>query len=532
MTDTHVDDDASAGLSTQPETDPAGDPAVGIGLIGWLRWAWRTLTSMRAALVLLFLLAVAAIPGSTFPQRGANPIDVRQYIADNPTWGPVLDRLHMFDVFASPWFVAIYLLLMVSLTGCVLPRAVAHWRAMRARPPAAPLRLARMPEYREFEVDVDPTTALTAAESVLRRGRWRTDAAAIGEPRGGWVAGEKGYLRETGNLLFHLSLLALLVAVGFGSLFGAKGQVIVREGSSFANTVTQYDTFSPGRLYSADQLVPFTMRLDDFYATYQETGMQRGSPREFGATVTVQASPGAAPQTSTIGVNEPLVVDGTKVFLVGHGYAPSFVIKDANGKVLLNDSVVFLPQDGNFTSNGVIKVPDATPQLGFTSVFLPTAEVDPVRGGFSSFPAATRPEVFMSVWRGNLGLDSGIPQSVYKLDTSKMERVGLKALTPGQTWTLPNGLGTLTFTGVHEYATFNVASDPGSGWALAAAAMAVVGLTLSLFIRRRRVWVRVKESAGGPTLVEVAGLARTEAPGLDTEVDSVVAGIRSALERT
>ena len=389
-----------------------------------------------------------------------------------------------------------------------------------------------MPEYREFEVAADPATTLSAAQSVLGRGRWRTDSSPVGEPRGGWIAAEKGYLRETGNLLFHVSLLGLLVAVGFGSLFGAKGQVIVREGTSFANTVTQYDTFTPGRFYSADQLVPFTLRLDDFSATYQETGMQRGSPREFGATVTVQASPGATPQTSTIGVNEPLVVDGTKVFLVGHGYAPSFVIKDAKGKVLLDDSVVYLPQDGNFTSNGVIKVPDATPQLGFTSVFLPTAEVDPVRGGFSSFPAATRPEVFMSVWRGDLGLNSGVPQSVYRLDTSKMERLGLKALTPGQTWTLPNGLGTVTFTGVHEYATFNVASDPGSGWALLAAAVAVVGLTLSLFIRRRRVWVRVKESADGSTLVEVAGLARTEAPGLDTEVDSVVAGIRSALERT
>ncbi len=524
-------DEASAGLTTQPESDVTSPNPAGIGATGWLRWAWRTLTSMRAALILLFLLAVAAIPGSTFPQRGTNTVEVSQYIARNPTWGPILDRLGMFDVFAAPWFAAIYLLLMVSLAGCVIPRARLHWRAMRAQPPAAPSRLSRLPEHRTLELDGSPADVLTAAETVLRARRWRVRREVAPSGESTWVAAETGYLRETGNLLFHLALLALLVAVAAGGMFGAKGQVIVREGSAFSNTLTQYDSFSPGRLFKADRLVPFTVHLDQFRATYQEDGMQRGAPRDFAADVVYSTGPGTAERKATIGVNEPLAIDGTKVFLVGHGYAPTFVIKDATGKVLLDDSVVFLPQDGNFTSDGVIKIPDATPQIGFTGVFLPTAERDPVRGGFSSFPAPLRPEVFLSVWRGDLGLDKGTPQSVYRLDTSSMERLGLKDLKPGQIWTLPDGLGTLTFTGVSEYATFNVASDPGSGWALAAAVLAIVGLSLSLFVRRRRLWVRVPDTSPDPKVeVEFGALGRSEAPGLDEELDSVVAAVRRAVE--
>jgi len=131
-------------LSTQPE--PPRLPSLTVG--GWLRWAWRQLTSMRTALLLLFLLALAAVPGSVFPQRGSSTGDVGQYLAQHPGIGPLLDRLGMFDVFGSPWFSAIYLLLFVSLVGCVVPRSVQHARALRARPPAAPRNLDRLPEHR------------------------------------------------------------------------------------------------------------------------------------------------------------------------------------------------------------------------------------------------------------------------------------------------------------------------------------------------------------------------------------------------
>ena len=490
-----------------------------LGFSGWLRWFWRQLTSMRIALLLLLLLALASIPGSILPQRGAAPLKVKEYLATHEVLGPILDRFGLFDVFAAPWFAAVYLLLFISLTGCVLPRSLQHIRTARARPPAAPRNLSRLPLHRSFETDhpEQPKSTISDAESYLKGNRWRVDV----DPDGHWVAAEKGHLREVGNLLFHIALLFLLVAVGVGNLFGFRGQVIVREGHGFSNQITQYDTFSAGRLVGASSLPPFSVHLDDFSATYETEGSQKGAPREFSATATVIDEPGGKPRTEEIQVNAPLVTNGTKVFLLGHGYAPHFVITDKRGQVVFDDSVVFLPQDGNFTSTGVIKAPDSIPQLGFQGVFTPTAPVDSSQGPQSIFPAANDPTVFLAAYKGDLGLDTGTPQSVYSLDTTNLSRVGIRALRPGESWVLPNGLGTLKFIGVIEFGSFVVARDPGKEAALVAMMAAIGGLVLSLFVRRRRMWVRVSASSNGRTLVEVAGLARAEAPGLGVEVDEL-----------
>jgi cytochrome c biogenesis protein len=515
--------DGAARMSTAPsDVDPQA--AVGIGVVGWLRWAWRTLTSMRTALVLLFLLALASVPGSLLPQRGTDPVKVTQYLSDDPVKGAVLDRLGLFDVFAAPWFAAIYLLLFVSLAGCVLPRAVAHTRILRARPPGAPRNLVRLPEHRYVETDAEPQVTLDAARDHLRRNRWRVDETAF-DGRTGTVSAEKGYARETGNLVFHVSLMALLVAVAVGSLVGFKGTVIVREGSSFADTRAQYDSFTPGRFHSDDAMPPFSFTLDTFTAAYQRGGQQNGAARDFAADLTVVRSPGTAPEKVRVEVNEPLVVDNVKVFLVGHGYAPTFTVTNAKGEVVFHDSVVFLPQDGYFTSTGVVKAPDTVPQLGLQGFFLPSAAVDDQIGPHSTFPAADDPAVVLSAWSGDLGLDVGAPQSVYRLDTSAMKQLGIKALRPGQTWTLPAGQGTVSFDGYRQWASFTVARDPGKELALAAEVLAMGGLALSLLVRRRRVWVRVSDSGSGATVVEVAGLTRSEHATVADEVDALAAAL-------
>jgi cytochrome c biogenesis protein len=501
-------------LSTQPQ--PVRPPA--LTPFELLRWAWRQLTSMRTALFLLFLLAVAAVPGGLVPQRGQNPVRVSEWIQQHPSLGPVFDRFSLFDVYASPWFAAVYLLLFISLAGCVLPRTRQHWKAMRARPPAAPRNLSRLPVARSLEADEDADVVLQQAQKVLRDKHFRVDIGS------GWVAAEKGYLRETGNLVFHAALIVLLAGVALGSLFGYTANKLVVEGDGFANTPTQFDALTSGRLFREHDLAPFSFTLKDFKATYEERDIaQRGAPRTFEADVVLRDQPGSAARPVTIQVNHPLVVGGTKVFLVGHGYAPRFTVRDGRRKVVFQDAVPFLPQDSNFTSTGVVKVPDAKPtQLGFQGIFLPTAVVDQQRGPISVFPAAKNPAVFLSAWKGDLGLDRGVPQSVYKLDVTDMKRIGIKALAPGDTYTLEDGSGSITLDGFEEYATFRVAADPGKGLAFAGAAAAIVGLMLSLGIRRRRIWVRATHGDGGRTVVEVAGLSRSEAGDLDGEVDEVV----------
>lgn len=501
---------------TQTMTDEKAAPLPPMGTGGFLRWAWRQLTSMRVALILLFLLAIASIPGSVLPQNGTDPVRVDDWIENNPTWGPVLERFGFFDVYAAPWFAAVYLLLFVSLIGCVLPRSLTHLRALRSVPPAAPRRLDRLAGFQSMTDSRAPDEVLEAASEGLRGRRWRV---ARGD---GWVAAEKGYLRETGNLLFHVALVALLISVAYGALFGWRGNVIVRQGTGFSDTLTQYDAWGGGRLVNPDNLPPFAFTLDEFLVEFERDSSQRGAPRLFEANVTVYPSPGAESEAQTIRVNEPLVVDGAKVFLVGHGYSPVLIVRDALGRVVNDQGVVFLPQDGNFTSTGVVKAPDARPALGIQGLFLPTAAVDEIRGPHSTFPAPDDPAVFLSAWTGDLGLDSGVPQSIYRLDTANMTQLGLESLRQGQTWDLPEGIGSVEFAGIERWASFQIAHDPGKEPALISAMLALGGLMLSLFVRRRRVWVRVSPSETGDTVVHVAGLMRSDDADLQPDVTELV----------
>jgi len=511
--DPHSDDRLGAGLSTNPETGVVPP----LSATGWLRWLWRQLTSMRTALLLLFLLALAAVPGSVFPQQGVNPIKVSTWVAAHPGIGPFMQRMGVFDVYASPWFASVYLLLFISLIGCVVPRMRLHWRAATSAPPAAPRNLSRMQNFTSLESQEEPQKVLDTAKARLKGARWKvidgTDAS------GSWISAEKGYLRETGNLIFHLSLILILVAVAVGGLFGWKGNVIVKTGNGFSDTLTQYDVWGGGRFVNPAHLPPFSFALADFQVQFDRAVSDRGSPQLFRATVNYRTDPRAPLQTSIVQVNEPLSVDGAKVYLVGHGYAPHFIIKDAHGHQIYNDAVVTLPQDGNFTSTGVIKLPDASPQLGFDVVFYPTWIPTSIT---SAFPAPDNPAVYLDVWRGDTGMNSGVPQSVYTLDKSHMVLLGRHpSLIPGQTWTLPKGAGTITFAGWQRWASFQIAYDPGKNIALAAAVIALLGLMSSLFVRRRRIWVKALAGPQGTT-VEVAGLNRVEGADMTADVEYVV----------
>src|SRR5262249_21308146 len=150
-------------------------------------------------------------------QRPVNPAKVTEYLHQHGAWGRLLDRLGMFDVFGSAWFAAIYLLLFVSLVGCLVPRIRVHARALARRPLPAPRNLARLPESSSFEVADEPAGYATAARDTLGR-RWRITQR---DEDGGTLtlSAEKGYSRETGNLIFHIALLAALILIAIGRLY-------------------------------------------------------------------------------------------------------------------------------------------------------------------------------------------------------------------------------------------------------------------------------------------------------------------------
>jgi cytochrome c biogenesis protein len=495
----------TATLSTSPE-----EREVAPRRVRPLRRAWGQLTSMRTALLLLFLLALAAVPGSLLPQRKLDLLAVQTYYADHPALAPALDRLYLFDVYASPWFAAIYLALMISLVGCLAPRIRLHARALVRRPPAPPAHLSRLPAYRSWVTDSSPAEVEAAAARALRG--WRVRSY---DGRG--VAAERGYLRETGNLVFHVALLTLLAGIGIGAAYGYQGAVLVVEGDTFVNTPAAYDEIRPGRLNSVEDLPPFEVTLDDFRATY----LDNGAPTSFAADVRWRPSVDESLRRRTVKVNEPLTVDGARVYLLDHGYALHFTAKLPDGTVVYDQWQPFLPERGdpNLASDGALKItdlPDGLPDIGVRGLFTPTLGV---RGGFaySQFPAAHLPAFAYEVWAGDLGLASGVPQSVYDLDTSRMTRTSNGIVFEGQTVERLPGGATLTFDGVKDFAVLQVTVDPGKYLVLGSAVAALTGLVLSLRVRRRRVWVRATPGEAG-TLVEVGGLARQDPEAFAPEV--------------
>jgi len=528
------------GLRTPPDTGPAtpaGDdfaepeaaaaiarkPGVRLGLMGWLRWGWRQLTSMRTALILLFLLAAGSIPGSLLPQEGSNPAAVSQYYTSHPVLAKVFGGLSLFNVFGAPWFAAIYLLLFASLLGCVLPRTLRLVGSARQPPPKAPRYLTKLPFSASYAAAAEPEAALQAAAALLSGKRFRVRTGP------GWVSAEKGYLREVGNLLFHLALLGCLVSIGLGGLFGYKADRLLVTGTSFDNTITALDEFHPGRMVSPGDLQPFTVSLDRFSASYVTSGPLLGQPASFNAAIRYSDRPGGRTRPFSLSVNHPLVVDGVRVFLIGHGYAPTFRITDGAGRVVFSGADPFIPvETSGLTSEGAIKVPDAQPQqLGFIGVFLPTA-VDAGGQLESRFPAPLNPVVSLVSYAGNLGMNSGPSQSVYTLDTSGLHRLPIapRPLSVGQSMKLPNGLGTLTYTGYQQWVSLQITYDPGQLPALVSGIAVLAGLLLSFFVRRRRVFVRAEATESGETAVEVGGLTRSDAAGgFEDEFSSLVADI-------
>lgn len=509
-------------------------PGAGLGVRGWLRWIWRQLTSMRVALMLLLLLAVVALPGSFFPQSPQDPTAVMQYLEDHPTSGPWLERFGLFDVYGSPWFSAVYILLFTSLVGCIVPRIWVHIRSLRSGPAKMPRRLGRFPVYRQGISALDASTAQSRARRRLRRSKVATDTET-GDVL--TVAAETGYGRETGNIVFHLALVGVLIAMAWGQLVHYRGQALVVEGDSFVNSPVDYDSFDSGSLFADEDLDAFRFTLDSFESEFTLDARARG----FRAEVTV-TEPGGGSTPEVIEVNHPLDISGARVYLTGNGYAPDLSVTDSDGEVAFSGPVPFMPQDEVYTSTGVVTVPDAnggTNQLGFRGTFLPSA-IPADDGAFvgSAHPDPIDPVLVLELWEGDLGLDEGVPTNLLSLDTTNMtqvmvpseddpdEEVPFRAvLEPGETAELPDDGGDISFEGLPRFASLDLRYDPSIHWMGAFATLAFGGLVGSLFMRRRRIWLRLSPQSDGTTMVDVGALARGDDPGLEKAVEKVLADL-------
>jgi cytochrome c biogenesis protein len=205
--------------------------------------------------------------------------------------------------------------------------------------------------------------------------------------------------------------------------------------------------------------------------------------------------------------------------------------------------VPFLPTDGMLTSEGVAQFPDVNIdpktnkrddklQVGFEGVYLPTGGTD--GSARSTFPAENNPVLYLAAYRGDLGLDVGIPGSVYALDRTQIETGRLTkvsgerpyVLRPGETWTLDDG-SKLEFVGTQKFATLSIRYDPTQLMLLIGSVLGLAGLMLSLAVHRRRVWFRVSPAPddAGSSVIEAGGLPRTDYSGFADEFTALTQGV-------
>jgi cytochrome c biogenesis protein len=489
--------------------------------------AWRWLRRMSTALVLLFALATAAVLATFVPQEPviARTVDSWRTGVAGPgaSWARLFDALSLFDVFGSWWFMALTALLFVSLTGCLVPRYATFWKVARRQPPAG-RNLGQLTHHDVVRSPLDPEAALTAAEHVLRRYRRRRTKAADGTPQ---LAVERGHWREGGSLLFHTAFYVLLIGVVIVHSFGWTGQVNVVEGDAFTDTTLGYQAQVPGRFWDVAKHRGFTVRLDDFDASYYP--QQRFVPKDFVSKVTIEDQGREVVQEAPIRVNHPLIYRGMKLYQVRFGFAPEVVMRTKDGTELFRTPVL-LTQSGPIWIGREKVAPGnpakGTPQIALDLAFIPDASI--VNGQLRvNSPEARNPRLAVSLYAGDLGLEQPVPLS--RLDWDERELFGQAMLRPGEAVSMVDGNLIVEFANLPMWSGFQVSYRPGLWILLFAGILILVGLVPSLYSYRRRMWVEVRPRDYGSEVV-LAGVALQRKPAFADEFARLRAALAAVLE--
>ncbi len=496
---------------------------------------WRTLRSMRTALILLLMIALASVAGSLLPQWPNTPERVLQYRVDHPFWGSFFDRAGLFDVFGSWWFVLLVTLLFVSLVACLVPRTRALWRNLRT-PPMQAREIDAFPQYAEVSVAAGPDAAIEVARRTLRRRRFRVAR----DPDRPALAAEKGLAREVGSLAFHWAFILLLAGVIYGKGTGFSGLIAVVEGQTWVDAEANYDgTIRAGRFF--DDFTGIGLHLKDFRSDFANTGQ----PMDFVSDVDVLEPDGSVLREESIRVNHPARVEGLWIYQSSFGWAPVVEVT-VDGEVVSSGPVVM---DRDPAPEGVVEF--AMPWRGV--VKLPGAgaggldraielELWPDSRAFAALlePGAVPqamlvefdPIIRFTLWEGVLG-----DLATNRLDSTVLDEVSSGIVGAERTADLADGAAlaegeegsgsTISFPELRQYSVFQVARDPGVPLVLAAAILILVGLLPALYGSRRKVWVRADPDGDGSTM-RVGGFALQRKPQFEEEFARLVDALASA----
>jgi cytochrome c biogenesis protein len=422
----------------------------------WLA-VWRLFTSVNFAVLQIIVLALLAVIGMTIRQlpgfafRSAG--DYADAMADiHARYDNVLgagivnamERLQLFHVFSSTWFSIGLIVLIVSIVICTIDRTPRLWRTsseIRVVQPE-PYFDPRLPD----RVRIAPGLTVAAVEGVLRRHRFRIrEVAADG---GRYLYGDRHRWVKMATLLTHLGLILFLIAAAVTSRFGDEQGLVVAEG----DTLTVQPIGTPGLLL---------VRNNGFSAPGL---LETGVASDFVTDLSVYQD-GALLARKQIRVNDPLRAGGYTFHQNGFGPAPSIDVRALDGSVLWSGPVPLTDSAGGLPF-GTLAVPGR--DVGLQLLLDRTSEGVGTLLVLPYVVTGTNAD-------GKNQIQTGFPLTVTNGATASFEALDFN----------------VTLNGFSNYTLLIAKRDPGQGIVWTAFASLILGLTITFYLPRRRIWARL-----------------------------------------
>ena len=442
--------DRSAGPSNDPESLAARFDGA------WLV-VWRLFTSVNFAVLQIIVLALLAVVGMTirqlpgFATRSAG--DYARAMADmhgryDALFGrggvDLLERLQVFHIFSSTWFTLGLILLVISIVICTIDRTPRLWRQ------SAEIRVIQPDAYYDPQlpdrVHISSGLTVPAVSGILRRHRFRVREEESGGSA--YLYGDRHRWVKLATLISHLGLILFLIAAAVTSRLGDEQGLVVAEG----DTLTVQPIGTPGLLLVKNN-------------GFKAPGLfETGQASDFVTDLSVYRD-GTLLARKSIRVNDPLAAGGYTFHQNGFGPAPDVEIRDTAGAILWTGPVPMTDQAGGLPF-ATLAVPgqdvglqlllDRTAQGVGTLLILPYV----VTGRNAD---------------GTNQTTSGFPLTVTRGATASFEALGFN----------------VTLKGFGEYTLLIAKKDPGQGIVWGAFGALIVGLAITFYLPRRRVWARL-----------------------------------------
>jgi cytochrome c biogenesis protein len=299
-----------------------------------LATAVELLSSMRFAITLLVMLAIAAIIGTIMKQDQATPDYINQF---GPFWYAVFDKIGLYAVYSAWWFLLIFGVLMTSTALCIARNAPKMLRDVRSwRENVREQSLRNFHHRGEWTTPGTPQALAQRSAERLAAGGYRVKVV---EKEGGLlVAAKKGAANKLGYIFAHTAMIVIPLGglldsnlpIRMQEWFGGKtpfngggliAEIAPEHRLGLGNPTFRGNTMIPEGQSSATAIInepngvlvqdlPFTIHLNKFIIDFYSTGM----PKLFASEVTIRDHESGKVFPARIEVNKPLIYRGVAVY--------------------------------------------------------------------------------------------------------------------------------------------------------------------------------------------------------------------------